>query len=546
MKIILNNKEIEVPQNTTIIDLVKQYSFLNTVVGVKVNNEIVPMNDSVEANDQVIFLYPNDEDGNKIYKSGLKFVLIASIYELFGQKLEVNFEHSIDKGICFSINNYKEFSDQDVKIIKDKMQEIISADLPITKVNVSKKDAITYYKKIANYEKAQNIQNVSNIYVHLYKLKKYYNYFYTSMPYSTGVLNKYDIVYLEKNKFVLLFPVIGPKIYVPTYKHYPLNMKAFEDYKLWSNRLGVKDVCDVNYLVSHNKIKDFIMMNELYFQDIILNTAHTIYNRKNIKVVFIAGPSSSGKTTTSKKLSLALETLGINILNISLDDYYLDQIQMPPEKVKNREFENLELLDLKLFNDNLSSILKKEEVYLPKYDFVLGKKVYDIHPTKINDQTIIIIEGLHALNDKLVNIIDLKKVYKIYVSPFQPLSIDRHNHMSTIDLRLLRRIVRDNQSRGVSPTITLNTWENVREGEEKNIFPFMGNVDTVINTSLIYEVGVLRVYVEPLLYSVDITSSAYDEAKRLIEFLKIFYPIPSEYISQDSFLREFIGGSIFK
>ncbi len=541
INVILNSQQTSISSDTTLIDILKQKDPDNDVVGIKINNELVFYDEKIENNDSIDFLYPTDIDGNKIYKSALKFVLIVALKEIYSQQVEVVFQHSIDKGICFNILNATSI---DLNKIKNKMDEIIKANYLFEKVTVTKKDAIAYYHKTNELEKAANIQNISNIYVKLYQLNGYYNYFYTSMPYSTACLKKYDIVHIKDNKFVLLFPMIGSNAPL-SYHHYPLNMAAFSVYDAWIETLGLPYVCNVNKLVSENKIADFIRTNELYLQQHILAEAENIKNNINIKLVLMAGPSSSGKTTTSKKLSIALKTYGKKIFNISIDDYYLDQAQMPKESIEKRDFESFDLIDSKLLNNHLLKLLKHDPVALPTYNFAKGIKEYNSKPVLIDDNTIIIIEGIHALNDNLFPTIPLENKYKIYVSPFEPLSIDRHNHLSTLDLRLIRRIVRDNQFRGVKVEDTIKGWQMVRNGEEKYIFPFMGNVNSVLNTSLIYEIGVLKVYAEPLLYSVDVTSIYYEEAKRLIEFLKNFYPIASEYVPKDSLLREFIGGSIF-
>ncbi len=541
-----NNQQITILNSLDLLTFMKKYNFKNyPVIGVKIDNEIVDFNEKIKDGCKIEFLYANDLDGNKIYKSALKYILIVAINDLY-ENVNIYFEHSIDKGICFRIDIDKLLNEDDLEKIKKQMHTLIKEDIPFKKINVSKKDAIRYYEKINEKEKAYIIQGVLDPIVSLYRLQDNYNYFYTAMPYSTGSITDFDIIYLGSNYFVLTFPVIGPTIEVPKYHHYPLNMRAFSEYKKWIKSLEIESVADVNYLVSHNKIDDFIRTNELYLQKNILKEAEKIYNRGNIKLVLVAGPSSSGKTTTSKKLSLALKAYGLKIFNISIDDYYLDQIDMPKELVKKRNFESIDLIDTKLLNNHLNKLLNHEEVKLPRYNFAIGEKEFNNKPVKIDDKTIIIIEGNHALNPKLLHNINEQQVYKIYVSPFAPLVMDRHNHLSTVDLRLIRRIVRDNQFRGVNVEDTIRSWQLVRKGEEEYIFPYMQNVDSVLNTSLIYEIGVLKVYAEPLLYSVSVNSPLYEEAKRLIEFLKIFYPIPSEYVEKSSLLREFIGGSIFK
>lgn len=547
IKVYFENQKLYINSNLDLKEFILEYNSREyPVIGVKINNEIVSYDEKIKDNSKIEFLYANDSDGNKIYKSGLKHILIVAINELYGKSTQVFFEHSIDKGICFTIRHDSILDDEDLKKIKRKMKQIINADLPLKKINVTKKDAINYYQNVNELEKARIIQGVLDKFVIMYKLKDNYNYFYTEMSYSTKCINKFDIVYLGTNKFVLLFPVISADYEIPKYNHYPLNMRAFSEYKKWISSLNIAYVADVNRMVSHNTIADFIRTNELYLQKNILKEAEKIYTRENVKLVLIAGPTSSGKTTTSRKLALALKAYGLKIFTISLDDYYLNQSQMPSDAVKNRDFESIKLLDTKLLNNHLKKLVNHEKVVLPKYNFSLGVKEYNSPAVSIDDKTIIILEGNHALNPTLLENLASNNIYKIYVSPFSPLAIDRHNHLSTIDLRLIRRIVRDNQFRSVSVEETLKSWQLVRNGEEEFIFPFMKDVDSVLNTSLIYEIGVLKVYVEPLLYSVPVTSDMYEEAKRLIEFLKIFYPIPSEYVEKSSLLREFIGGSIFK
>ncbi len=547
IKVYLENKKLYINKNLTLKDFIKENNAKDyPVIAVKINSEIVSADEVIKENARIDFLYANDLDGNKIYKSGIKHVLLVAASMVFGQNIEVYFEHSIDKGICFSIKSDTILDDTDIKNLKKQMKKIIAEDLPFTKINVTKKDAINYFLNINEPEKAHVIQGILDKFVIMYKLKNNYNYFYTDMPYSTGCLKDFDIVYLGTNKCVLLFPVISDTYEIPKYNHYPLNMRAFSEYKKWITSLNIAHVADVNYLVSHNTIEDFIRTNELYLQKNILKEAEKIYARENIKLVLIAGPSSSGKTTTSKKLALALKAYGLKIFNISIDDYYLNQSQMPKDVVKNRDFESINLIDTKLLNRHLTKLLNNEKVVLPKYNFSIGVKEYNSKPVGIDDKTIIVIEGNHALNPKLLENLSSKQMYKIYVSPFAPLSIDRHNHLSTLDIRLIRRIVRDNEFRAVNVEQTLKSWQLVRHGEEEYIFPYMKDADSVLNTSLIYEMGVLKVYVEPLLYSVPVNSPLYEEAKRLTEFLKIFYPIPSEYVENSSLLREFIGGSIFK
>ena len=298
---------------------------------------------------------------------------------------------------------------------------------------------------------------------------------------------------------------------------------------------------DMNDLVSLGKVKEFMDANELVFNESILNVANEIVSKREIKVVLIAGPSSSGKTTTTKRLSTLLKAKGFEPVSISTDDFFVDREETPKNGNGEFDFECLQAIDLELFNKTLISLLKGEEMDMPEYNFVAGKKEYNNHKVRLNKNSILLIEGLHCLNDDLVPYIKEENKFKIYLSPFIPLNIDRHNYISTLDMRLIRRIVRDNRTRGKKVDQTIQEWQVVRAGEEKYIFPYVHQADVIINTALSYEIGVLKIYAEPLLYSVNMDSPYYEEARRLLNSLKGFYPISSEYVKDDSILREFIG-----
>ena len=301
-------------------------------------------------------------------------------------------------------------------------------------------------------------------------------------------------------------------------------------------------ITDLNKDVGNGRIINFIKSCELMFNLNISDVARIIEDRKDIKFILIAGPSSSGKTTTTSRLASYFEALGYKPIKISLDDYFVNREDTPKDEFGNYNFECLEALDVKLFNDNLNKLLKGESVKFPKYNFMTGLREYYKEEVKMDEKSIFLIEGLHALNENLTKEIEEKYKFKIYLSPFIPLSIDKYNYVSTIDLRLLRRIVRDNRTRGYDVIKTIDNWQSVRNGEEKYIFPYIHQANVIINTALAYEVGVLKVYVEPLLLSVSVDSIYYEEARRLVDFLKQFFPIPGEYVNDESILREFIGG----
>ena len=541
IKITFNDNTVhEYRKGTLFYDASKDFNMEN-IVGYKINNEVFSLDNKILEEAKIEFINPNDLIGNRIYKAGLKFLFLVALQEVF-KGFDVTFEHSVPRGMLGIIKGDKVLTQEDISLIKEKMCKLISDNEVITKLNVSPKDAIKYYKDRNEYEKANNIQNISDKVVNLYKLKNSLNYFYSLMPYSTGALNKFEIVYLGNNVIILLFPTTRSKGTIPEYVHYDKIIQSFSDGKKWLDNLNMPYVTDLNKDVGNGKIVNFIKSCELVFNLNIAGVAKKIEELKDIKFILIAGPSSSGKTTTTGRLASYFEALGYNPIKISLDDYFVNREDSPKDENGNYDFECLEALDVKLFNENLSKLLAGESVKFPKYNFMNGQREYYKHEVKMTDKSIFLIEGLHALNDELTKDIESKYKYKIYLSPFIPLSIDQYNYISTLDLRLLRRIIRDNRTRGYDVIKTIDNWQSVRNGEEKYIFPYIHQANVIINTALPYEIGVLKVFVEPLLLSVSVDSVYYEEARRLVDFLKQFFPIPGEYVNDESILREFIGG----
>ena len=363
------------------------------------------------------------------------------------------------------------------------------------------------------------------------------------MPYSTSSINNYDIIYLGRNRLIFVIPTKNSNGILPEYVHYDNIINSFLTGKTWLDIQNMKYAESINNTIGSGKIKDFIKSCELVFNMNISKIANNIISNRNIKFVLIAGPSSSGKTTTTKRLASYFRAQGFDPVCISIDDFFLEREDSPKDENGNYDFECLTAIDLNLFNNTLKKLLDGEEVSLPTFNFVSGKKEYNENYAKLSDNSIVLIEGLHALNDELLPLIDNNLKYKIYLSPFIPLNIDRHNYISTVDLRLIRRIIRDNRTRNYKVNHTIKSWQSVRNGEEKYIFPFIHQANVIINTALAYELGVLKVYAEPLLRSVGVDSIYYEESRRLLNFLKMFYSIPGEYVDKDSILREFIGGN---
>ncbi len=530
------------------LELSKYYksSMLNDILAMNVNNHFMTLDTKIDRDCKIEFLDYMNRDSNRMYINGLKFLLIIAVKELLGNNSDISFEHSIDRGIYCKIKSDQIISEELFPKIEEKMKEIVSLDFQFETIGVTTKDLKDFYKSTNQFEKIKNINVTTEDYASLSKCKNYYAYFYGSLPISTGYLKEFALTYLGNNVLVLRFPVLRTNGKIPEYVHHEKIINVFEEYSKWIDVMKVSNVGSLNEIVSTGKINDFILMNEAIQNRNLMNIAIQIgKNNKNAKIILIAGPSSSGKTTTANKFCMYLRSLGVTPHLLSTDDYFLDRKETPKLPTGELDYESINTIDIKLFNEQLNKLINGDEVDIPRFNFIKGEKEFGVRKIKLSDNDVLVIEGLHTLNEKLTSGIPKENKVKIYISPFTPLSIDNYNHISTSDIRLLRRIIRDNRTRGHSVEDTLKMWDKVRAGEEIYVFPFQDEADYVFNTALIYEVGVLKIYVEPLLFKVENNSPYYGEARRLINFLKSFLPIPSDGVPMDSILREFIGKSCF-
>ncbi len=536
-----SKEEVKVPKATPYLEISKLSKYRDTALGVKKNNQIFLLTDKVFKDETIEFFDCNSLEGSKIYKAAVKFIFEVALKSVF-KGADIHYLHSVPGGMLGDIKYSKVLTIEDISKIKNEMAKIIDADLPITKFNILKKEAIKYYKNTDEKEKALNLKTSEEI-VSIYKLKDYLNYFYVPLPSSTKYIKSFALKYLGNNEIIILYPSNLTNGILPDYVHHDNIIKTFYEGRRWLKRLNTPYVSDLNNLVSTYKIKGFIESCELNFTDQIEKASDAIIRNNEKRFVMIAGPSSSGKTTSTRVLASFLRSKGYDPICISTDDYFVERENNPKDEFGEYDFECLNAIDVKLLNDQLISLLKGEEVNLPTFNFITGKKEYHNNIIKLQENSIILIEGLHTLNDDLTPYIPEKYKYKIYLSPFIPLNIDRHNYISTIDLRLIRRIVRDSRTRGHTVSDTIKSWQSVRNGEEKYIFPYTHQASIIINTALPYEIGVLKIYIEPLLFAIETDSPYYEEARRLLKFLKGFYPISSEYVNKNSILREFIGGN---
>ena len=528
----------------TIYELMEEQNLENEVIAVIIDNDITELSAKLREDTKIKLIKISDRMGAKIYRSGLKFLYITAVKELFGRNTNVELLHSLDKGIYTRIN--LELNNTMVDEIKAKMHELVKEDIRITKVVTSRKETISYFNSVKEYEKSLSYKQMTGEMVTLYSMLDYYNYFYTKMPYSTKILTSFDLTLTTDKGVILEYPSTFD-MKIPEYTHMPQVLNVFDNYAVWAQKLGVKYVSEVNNVVINGKIKEFIELNEIKQNNDLLEIANKIQNNINdIKIVLIAGPSSSGKTTTCKKLALYLKSKGLNPFTLSTDDFFKDRKDTPKNEKGEYEYDIPEAIDIDLFNEKLDALLKGEETTLPTYNFLTGEKEYKHPPVSLKNRDLLIVEGIHTLNELLTSKIPRENKLKIYISPFTPLGLDRHNHVSTVDLRLIRRIVRDARTRGYNAVDTLKSWRNVRISEEMYIFPYQKEADIVLNTALIYELGILKTFAVPLLYNVDYKSEYYTEAIRIINFLKIFLNIPESALPETALLREFVGGGYFE
>lgn len=546
IKLKIMGKERVIVRGLSLFDIAKDYQneFKYPIILAKIGNQYHELTELILDTDDITFVDLKERRGNSVYVNALIFLMSYATCELFGKDAKIIVKYSIDKGIYIETNF--DLDEKRCSELKSKMLEIADKNITITKCRVNRNEAIEYYESKKEMSKVNLLKCTFDSHVTLYKMGGMYDYFFSLMPPTTGDLRYFDLKFLNGRGMVLLFPTIyldGIK----EYEHHPKLFEVFREYQKWADIMKIGNVPALNKIVSNGRADDIIRIDEMLQSNRLLNIARDIVSKKNtVKIILIAGPSSSGKTTSCRKLSMYLRSFGLEPKEISMDDYFIDRDKTPKDENGEYDFECLEAIDVKKFDSDVKKLLNGEKVKLQKYNFIKGESEPGTEDVVLGENEVLIIEGIHALNEKILTSVERNQKYKIYLCPLTILNIDIHNRISTTDNRLLRRIVRDNRTRGYKVEDTLKVWRKVRLGEEKHIFPNQDSADATFNTALIYELGVLKTYVEPLLYSVSSDSPYYEEARRLINVLKTFLPIPSDAIPDDSILREFIGGSCFK
>lgn len=545
IKVYVDEKEVIIKKGITLLELSKMYDnmFLHKIIIAKVDSEYHELNDPINKTCHIEFFDLTDNFANRVYLNGLVYLTNYCFKEVFGTKGYLNTKHSADKGLY--IESSIKLTREMLQILEDKMQEVVKDNLRIHKVTILRDDAINYFNETRDVKKAGLLEFMTNTYVNLYRMGNSYNYMFSLMPSETSSLNEFKLTYLNEDGFILRYPTIYNNGEIPRYKHHAKLFEVFNDSKKWSKLMNLETSVDLNRKIVDGKIGDLIKISEALYTNRLMEVAKNISCSKKIKVILLSGPSSSGKTTTTKKLAMYLSSFGLKPKVISMDDFFVEREDSPKNEEGEYDFECLEAIDHELFNKTMDKLLKGEEVLMPMFNFVTGKKEFK-DKMKLEKEDILLIEGIHCLNPTILENIDSSKKFKIYLSALTEINIDEDNRISTTDNRLIRRMIRDYYTRGYAPVDTLEVWKNVRLGEEKYIFPNQDEADITINTGLVYEFPVLKVYALPLLYTIKKNSPYYEDAKRLIRLLEIFLPVPSEHIPNDSILREFIGGSYFK
>ena len=545
IQVLVDGKSVDVVEGTTFLELSKMFyedSKRKPIIA-SVNGKYRELSEVITKDDDIKFLDLTNYFANNVYLNGLIFLVNYAFNEVFNGKNIITVKHSADKALCIETSD--KITKEDLKIIENKMKSLVEANLPISKVTVLKSEALEYFLKMNDSKKAKLLEYMTNTYIHLYKMGNMYNYVFSKMPSETSCLGEFKLTYLDSNEFVLQFPTVYINDRIKPYVHHEKLFEVFKQEKEWAKLINIETAGDLNGVVASGRIDYLIRISETLQNNRILDQVKEIKKSGyKIKVVLISGPSSSGKTTSCYKLAMYLASFGLTPKVISMDNFFKERTETPKKANGEYDFESLDALDLKLFNKTLKDLLDGKTVKMPTFDFYSGEKKFrDVMTLAQTD--ILLIEGIHALNPKLLPDIPREYKYKVYLSPLTAINIDKDNRMSTTDNRLLRRMIRDNRTRGYNVSRTLDLWDDVREGEEKYVFAYQDEADYVFNTSLIYEFCILKTYVLPLLYSVKSDDKNYNEAVRLMKILDVFLPIPSEAIPADSLLREFIGGSCF-
>ena len=540
-----NKKTQKVEIGSTLFDVFSSFDLKMThgPVSARVNNKVEGMHYRVYNSKDVEFLDMNSASGSRAYTRTLFFVLCKAVQDIY-PNTDVVIDIPVSNGFYVDIRLGRPVVDEDVNILRRRMQEIIDSKMPIRRFTVPTEEAIALFQEKGDVEKVKLLRTSGSIYTTYYKIGEYVDYYYGTLLTNTSQLYLFG---LEKyyDGMLLRIPSVCNPDELGEMTRQDKMFDIFKEHHRWQEILGIRTVGDFNQAIEAGHATDIINISEALQEKKLAKIAEDIAQRKGVKLVLLAGPSSSGKTTSCKRLSIQLAVNGLKPLQISLDDYFVDRDKTPKDENGEYDFESIYALNLDLLNDQFNALFRGEEVDLPKYDFPSGKSIKSGKKLKLEPNNVLVVEGIHALNPELTAHIPEEQIYRVYASALTTILLDNHNYIPTTDNRLLRRIIRDYKYRGVSAQETIHRWPSVRAGENKWIFPFQENADAMLNTAMLYELSVLKMQAEPLLQQVPENCEEYAEAYRLLKFLKYFKGIPYNNLPPTSLLREFLGGSSF-
>lgn len=523
-----------------------QPEFKDKIVLARVNGKLCELWKKVYPDSKIEYITTAQSDGLLTYKRSATLIMLKAIYDVYGHTdiERVKVEFSLSKGYYCTVKGNVSVNDEFICRVKARMREIIDGDMPIIKHTIPKDEAVKHFGNHGMYDKEKLFRYRKSSTVNVYRLDGFEDYYYGYMVPSSGYIQHYELFLYDKG-FVIQFPTVENTKDIPKFAPQNKLFKVLDESTEWCRMLGVETVGDLNETIVSGNIKELILVQEALQEKKLADIAQRISDDPSKKFIMIAGPSSSGKTTTSYRLAIQLRAHGMRPHQISLDNYFVDREFTPKDENGDYNFECLEALDIEQFNKDMTALLNGERVELPSFNFKLGKREYNGDYKELGPSDVLVIEGIHGLNDRLSYSLPKESKFKIYLSALTQLNIDEHNRIPTTDGRLIRRIVRDAKTRGTSAKKTIAMWPSVRKGEEENIFPFQEEADVMFNSALIYELALLKQYAEPLLFGIGRDEPEYPEANRLIKFLDYFLGIPNDFIPINSIAREFIGGSCF-
>lgn len=540
-----NKKSQKVEIGSTLFDIFSAFDLKMThgPVSARVNNKVEGMHYRVYNSKDVEFLDMTSSSGSRAYTRTLFFVLCKAVQDIY-PATDVVIDIPVSNGFYVDIRLGRPVVDEDVNIIRRRMQEIIDARMPIRRFTVPTEEAVALFQEKGDVEKVKLLKTSGSIYTTYYKIGDYVDYYYGTLLTNTSQLYLFGLEIYYDGMLLRIPSLKNPDVLGEMTRQDKM-FEIFKEHHRWQSILGIRTVGDFNQAIDANHSTDIINISEALQEKKIAKIAEEIASRKGVKLVLLAGPSSSGKTTSCKRLSIQLAVNGLKPLQISLDDYFVDREKTPKDASGEYDYESIYALDLDLINEQFNALFRGEEVELPKYDFQSGKSKKSGNKLKMNDNNVLVVEGIHALNPELTAHIPQEQIFRVYASALTTILLDNHNYIPTTDNRLLRRIIRDYKYRGVSAQETIHRWPSVRAGENKWIFPFQENADAMLNTAMLYELAVIKTQAEPLLQQVPENCEEYAEAYRLLKFLKYFKGIPYNNLPPTSLLREFLGGSSF-